>query len=216
MSQDKTPTVPPLLPKLPLEIYLKEWCLVDKWEFVDDGKVGKRFRCYWNPNRRRKPRLFPARDFLFALGKIQSPQELFSFVNKYCSPVTSFDSFLGPGVPFRWSEFLSLQRTLLAVMVLPLSTIRRRRDLEPYRSLASLDVTVKQRDGIHYYGELVFPATIDGCVQAMAIERLLGDVKYDICEFCGKPYEITSNHYRKYCSTDKCAHYAAVKRSRQR
>jgi hypothetical protein len=59
-------------------------------------------------------------------------------------------------------------------------------------------------------------ATMDACYEVIALQRLLSNVEYDRCARCGKPYQVTSKHERKYCETVTCGHAVAQQAYRER
>ncbi len=73
-----------------------------------------------------------------------------------------------------------------------------------------------QREGKFYLGVIQAGNTLRAMIASVYVDWLAG-VKQGFCARpdCGKPFEITSAHARRYCSPE-CAHHQVVKRSRER
>ena len=118
-------------------------------------------------------------------------------------------------VPFRWSMFVKGQTKLKQAMGLPISKLLRHTELRSFFDLKTLSVTAERRDGV-YYGIVTMTPSLEACYRIIAIERLLGNVEYGICERCHHPFEVTSGHKRKHCDAATCGHAAAQQAYRER
>lgn len=110
--------------------------------------------------------------------------------------------------PFHWSAFVEAQTKLMRALRLPIPKLLQSTKLKSFFNLDKLSVTAERRNG-SYYGTVTMSPSLDACYRVIAVERLLANVAYGFCERCGRPFQVTSKHKRKYCDTATCGHAVA-------
>jgi len=118
-------------------------------------------------------------------------------------------------VPFRWSEFLDFQKKLKQAMRLPIAKLQQLPEFKSAFDLTGFGLLVQRRRDA-YFGTVTTAPIPEECLRVIAVDRLLGGVRYGFCKRCGNPFEITSRHKRKYCDAAICGHAVAQGRYRLR
>jgi hypothetical protein len=228
MSRMNETTPTPLLPTLPIEVRFEGWPLY-RWSIFEDGddcmfKFHTDVKSYSERELRDYREMlhitFRGTEFLRDLLAIDTPQELVTFMNTYAGPIGIVQDpvdgkYLWKIVPFRWSTFIAAQKKLNQAMSLPIPKLLRHAELNPFFKLERLEITAERRGDV-YYGVVTMKPSLSSCFRVIALERLLGNVEYGICERCHHPFEVTSGHKRKYCENPNCGHAVAQQAYRKR
>lgn len=231
MSRKRPKSSPPLLPTLPVEIRFRAKPFF-KWEATEEGNDWL-LQCSWpysseyNARTKIPLRLLHSKEkdytgskYVEHLLDIETPRELAVFMNLNGCPFDEVveypveDEYHRKMVPFHWSDFETFQMNLRDAMRLPVAKLLSRPEFKSAFDLTAFQIKVVQEGGA-YYGRVRTRASVPLCYRVIAVNRLLGEVKYGFCERCGKPFQVESRHYRKYCDTD-CAHAAAQGKYRER
>jgi hypothetical protein len=146
---------------------------------------------------------FSGTEFLSGLLAIDTPEQLLSFMNTFAGPTGIVrdpvdGKYHWKIVPFHWSTFTAAQKKLSQAMSLPIPKLLRHAEFGPFFRLETLEITA-ERKGEVYHGTVTMKPSLSSCFRVIALERLLGNVEYDICERCRYPFQVTSAHKRKYC-----------------
>ena len=228
ISRMKGATSTPLLPSLPIEIRFEGWPLY-RWSIFEDGddcmfQFHTEAKSYSERELKDLREMlhitFRGSEFLRDLLAIDTPQELVTFMNTYAGPIGIVQDpidgkYLWKIVPFRWSAFVAAQKKLNQARSLPIPKLLRHPELNPFFKLETLEITAERR-GEMYCGVVTMKPSLSSCFRVTAIERILGKVKYGICERCHHSFELTSGHIRKYCENPNCGHAVAQKWYRER
>lgn len=230
MSRKQSKSRPPLLPTLPIEIRFRAKPFF-KWEVTDEGNDWF-FQCSWPYSSeynvrtpipaqllRIKGKDYAGNKYIEHLLAIETPRELAVFMNVNGCPLDDVveypveEEYHRKGAPFHWSDFQRFQMNLRDAMRLPVAKLLRRPEFKWAFDLTAFQVKVVHEGGA-YYGRLWTRASVPLCYRVIAVHRLLGQVMYGFCEWCGAPFQVESRHKRKFCDP-ACAHAAAQQRYRE-
>jgi hypothetical protein len=159
----------------------------------------------------RKTRRFAGRKYLNALLEVATPEELGRFVGEFGCPTGKFGWFVFP-LTILWNDFLEVQNQLREVIVLPESKLLLSEKVRTFVDPDTFDIKVERREKV-YYGTLIKDAVWESCYTVIIFERLLAGINYGLCEYCGKPFEISSGHARKYCPYPATCGHAVAQRA---
>jgi hypothetical protein len=233
MSRKRPKSRTPLLPTLPVEIKFRAKPFF-KWEVTEEENDWL-FQCSWpysNEYNARTPipaqllrlkgKEYTGSKYVEHLLDIETPEELAVFMNINGCPFDEVveypveEEYHRKKVPFYWSDFQRFQMNLKGAMDVPVSKLLLRPEFKWAFNLTGFQLKVDRDDGA-YYGRVWTRASVPLCYRVIAVNRLLGEVKYGFCERCGKPFQVESRHKRKYCPLPApCGHAVAQEKYRMR
>jgi hypothetical protein len=193
------------------------------------------FRDEWRPTPQEtlpEERSLRGAEYVDALLAITEPQQLVDFMNTYGCPIDGViqdpdeRDWHRTVIPFLWGTFTDAQDKLRDAMLLPIPELLCNPEFKRFFRLETFEVTAARvmavprdlefegEDDKAYCGLIFRRPSLDACCEAIALRRVLADVKYRFCEYCGKPFMVRTKHGRKYCSPAH-AHAATMQRSRE-
>jgi hypothetical protein len=153
-----------------------------------------------------------AAEFLNGLLAIREPQQLVTFMETYAGPtgIARYPdgTYIWRVVPFHWSDFIEAQTNVQRAMSLPIPKLLRHPEFARSFRLDRFEVTA-EKTGEKYYGKVIMKPSLSACYRFIALQRLLANIEYGFCERCGRFFQVTSKHKRKYCETVTCGHAVA-------
>ena len=223
----------PFVPTLPIEIWFKAKPFF-RWE-VAQSENDWVFQCSWPFSTsygkhtplpaqmvRSPGKDYKGSEFVADLLRIREPYQLAAFMNQNGNPLDETveysinEEYHRPRVPFLWSDFVAVQRKLRDAMALPVHALSQQPDLRWAFTLTEFSLAVTQRKG-HYYGIVKTRPSLPWYYRVIAVNRLLGEVRYKFCLRCGNPFAMESRHKRKYCPFPApCGHAVAQEKYRKR
>jgi hypothetical protein len=211
------------LPTLPIEIWLTAQPLLN-WSLVeneDDCIFQFNFHDREHPGTYKR---FRGTEYVEGLLTIETPRQLVSFMNTYACPIDGTvvkdpvdGKYHQTPASFHWRAFIEAQAKLRNARHLPIPKLLRHPELHWSFDLYMQEIIVmtERRDGA-YYGTVTLSPSLESCCQVIAFERLLANATYGFCGHCGKSFEVSSGHKRKYCKNPNCGHAVAQRAYRER
>jgi hypothetical protein len=187
------------------------------------------------------PERFEGREYLDAVMRVASPEQMLRFLNEYGDPGShssiprekvvpsltvdksgKFKRILNGKTIMRWferrgyidfSQFRELQQVLRKAAEVPVE--KWGEASIRWFNVSLLKVELNFEEG-HLTGECVAHPGVLACTAQLFFEKLSG-AEYGWCARpdCSEYYRLESKHHRKYCSQE-CAHVVAVRAARER